>query len=85
MSTFTKRQNKKSLGIENLKGVTVMNIPSGKKFNVKFKAETRHDGQHHYGGIADSSHEAAKLANSMFSQIYGGYRLAQKAGCWNSN
>lgn len=83
MSTFSKKQNKKTLGIENLKGVTVMNIPCGRKFGVKYKAETRRNSSHFYGGIADTAKEAAKLANSMFEQLYHGKRAAQKAGYWN--
>lgn len=83
MSTFSKKQSKKTLGIEKLKGVTVMNIPCGKKFGVKFKAETRRNLSHHYGGIADTANEAAKLANTMFSKLYHGQRAAQKAGYWN--
>lgn len=83
MSTFSKKQNKKTLGIENLKGVTVMNIPCGKKFGVKFKAETRRNSNHFYGGISDTAHEAAKKANVMFAELYHGKRAAQKAGYWN--
>lgn len=83
MSIYSKRQNKKTLEIENLKGVSVINLPSGKKFNVKFRAETERNGQRYYGGYAATSHDAAKLANVMFTEVYGNKRAAQKAGCWN--
>ncbi len=83
MSTYSKRQNKKSLGIENLQGVSVVNVPAGKKFNVKFRAEVRRDGRLINGGTADTSLEAAQLANRLFTEVYGSKRLAQKAGYWN--
>lgn len=84
MSTYSRRQTKKSLGITELHGVSVVNIPTGNKFDVRFRAETRRNGTHISGGLADTSQEAAKLANNMFSNIYGGHRAAKKAGYWNN-
>jgi len=84
MSTYSKRQTKKSLGITNVKGVSVVNVPNGKKFSVRYKVEKEHNGQRVYEGYADNQAEAANLANKMFENIYGGRRAAQKAGYWNN-
>lgn len=84
MSTYSKRQTKKTLGIQNIKGVSVVNTQDGKKFTVKFRAEMERNGQRFLGGTATSTTEAATLANKLFTQVFGGKRLAQKAGYWNN-
>ena len=81
--TYSKRQNKKTLGIKNLKGVSVSNKLNGKKYEVKFKAEVRRNGKKMYGGSADTAREAAALANLLFVEIYGNKRAALKEGYWN--
>lgn len=83
MNLFKHRQNKKTLGLKKLKGVTIINIPFKNKFNIKFKAEVRYNANHFYGGIANTSKKAAKLANSMFLKLYQSKRAAKKAGYWN--
>lgn len=85
MKHYTKKQNKKTLGIENLKGVTVRNYPSktGKGFNISFRAEVRHKGDHYYNGQVATPIEAATLANDIYKTIYGNKRAAKKANYWN--
>lgn len=85
MKNYKKKQNKKTLGIENLKGVTVRNLPAkkGTGFNVFFKAEVRKGGQHFFNGQVTTPIEAAELANSIFKNIYGNKRSAKKANYWN--
>lgn len=84
MSTYSKRQNKKTLGIQNIKGVSVINVPNGRKFNVKFRAEMERNGQRYNGGTVSTVAEATQLANDLFTQVFSGKRSAQKAGYWNN-
>lgn len=82
--TSTKRQNKKSLKITQLKGVTVLNIPNGGKYDVRFRAEVTVDGTTLQRGTFATHQEAAEQANSFYKQIFGGIRAAKKAGYWNT-
>lgn len=82
--TYSKRQNKKTLNITDLKGVTVMNKPNGKKFNVRFRAEVCYNGVTLQRQPFTTATEAAEQANKFFKQIFGGIRAAKKAGYWNT-
>lgn len=84
MKIYAKRQNKKSLGIDNLKGVSVKNNPTNGGFTVKYRAEVKVDGNRYTAYYVNSSQEAAKDANGMFKSIYGNARAAKKAGYWNT-
>jgi hypothetical protein len=80
---YKTRQNKKTLGINNLKGISVRNIEETTGYSVLFVAETRNEGNRYYNGQSDSVKEATKMANEMFKSIYGDTRSAKKAGYWN--
>ena len=84
MNLYSTRQNKKSLKIEHLLGVSVVNVKNGTKYAVKFRAEVRRNGSLLSGGTATTPEEAAVLANNLFKEVYGGIRNAKKAGYWNS-
>ncbi len=82
--SYSTKQNKKTLGIENLKGVTVQNTKSGTGYNVTFRAEVMRDGFRYLQANLPTPKEAAKVANSFFKDIYGSYQSAKKAGFWNT-
>lgn len=84
MATYKTRQNKKTLGVSNLKGVSVRNIEESNGYSVVFVAETKKAGNRYYNGFSASAKEAAKMANDMFKSIYGDARSAKKAGYWNT-
>jgi len=81
---YPQRQNKQSLGIENLKGVTVANSKSGTGFKVSFRAEVVSNGERLLQTGFATAAAAAKVANSFYKQIFGSYREAKKAGYWNA-
>jgi len=81
---YSSRQTKKTLAIDNLKGVAVKNTPSGKGYTVSFRAELIHNGDRYYSSYVSTSQEAAKEANKLFKSIYGDARAAKKNGYWNS-
>ena len=83
MSTYKTPQNKKTLGLTNLKGVSVRNQETDNGYIVTFRAEAQNNGDRFYGSYTTSSSQAAKDANNLFRQIYGNARAAQKANRWN--
>lgn len=84
MSNYSKRQSKKTLGIQNLKGVSVANTRVGNKYNVKFRAEAMNEGKAYFNGSYPTATDAAHAANKLFKQFYGSANAAKKAGKWNS-
>jgi cyclopropane fatty-acyl-phospholipid synthase-like methyltransferase len=85
MTTTKTRQTKKSLGLSNLKGVTVLNIPTGKRYAQRYRAEVTVNGTTLQRGTFATAQEAAEQANNFYKQIFGGIRAAKKAGYWNTN
>lgn len=84
MTLYSKRQTKKTLGLENFKGITVLNKPKDKGFEVKFRAEVSDpsNGKMQKESFA-TANEAAAYANKFFKAIYGDAKSAKKAGFWN--
>lgn len=83
MKNYSKRQNKKTLGIQGLKGVAVLNVKSNKGFTVRFRAELKKDGERYFESYVTTSEEAAQSANRLFKRIFGTKKAAVKAGYWN--
>lgn len=85
MKTYSKRQNKKTLGLDNLKGITVLNKKNdNNKYEVRFRAEVVVNGTKLQRGSFGTANEAAEVANNFYKQIFGGIRAAKKAGYWNT-
>lgn len=81
---YSKRQTKKTLGLDNLKGVSLKNKITGKTFTVSFKAELEYKGERYQSKYFATPQEAAKEANKLFKSIFGDARAAKKNGYWNT-
>lgn len=80
---YKKRQNKSSLGIENLKGVTVNNKQVGNQYAVTYRSEVTHNGNRIRSSYFNEPLAAAKEANKVYKEIFGNAKNAKKAGYWN--